>query len=425
MEDTPQSSALDQMTEIARSVPLPLTPAEHGMMLAVVSDRIAVRRRLRTRIFRLSMLGLGAGAAACAAWLLFHQPRSPVRQSDQLAYRIEGGEILAGGYLRAFGDAGMKLRFGEGTELEFRPGARGRLHSVDVKGAHLAIDQGTAAVKVMPHPGTQWLVDAGPFVITVKGTAFTVAWDATSEQLDVRLTKGLVSVTGGPLSEGAIAVHAGQRLAINLPKKEVLLQEIDSAEPPHTAGSPAAQELPPREMPTRPATAPEHADNPQRLPRGKETHAWGAALAAGDVDAILRDVEQVGLRRSLAEASSEDLSVLASAARYRRLEGIARQALQTQRSRFPKSMRATEAAFLLGRMEESHQGGEEKALAWYDEYLKQAPAGEYAAEALGRKMIALQKLERIAGARAVAQEYLRRFPSGSYAGAAGALCDSP
>jgi hypothetical protein len=423
LDKMPPSAALDRMTEIARSSLLPLAPADHDMMLAAVSARVTARGRRRALGPRLPVLGLGLAAAACAVWLLLPGTRSNVKPTEGLTYHIEKGEILKGGYLRAFGDNGMRLRFVEGTSLEFMPGARGRLHSVDARGAHFAIDQGTASVQVTHRPGAQWLVDAGPFLITVKGTAFTVAWNATSEQLDLRLVRGLVSVTGGPLSEGAIAVHAGQRLAINLPKKEVLLQEIENTDVPQ---SPAATMAPPpREMPAKPP-APERAESAPRLPpRASSPRDWGAALAAGDVDAILRDVEQAGLRRSLAEASSEELSILADAARYRRQEGIARQALMAQRRRFPRSIRATEAAFLLGRLEEAHRGGEEKALAWYDDYLLRAPAGEYTAEALGRKMFAMQKLERITEAQAVAREYLRRFPAGSYAGAAGALCDTP
>jgi TolA-binding protein len=143
------------------------------------------------------------------------------------------------------------------------------------------------------------------------------------------------------------------------------------------------------------------------------------------VDSILGDVERLGLKRSLGEASSDDLSALADAARYRRQQDIARQSLLAQRSRFPGSGRACDAAFLLGRLEESNEGGGPKALEWYDQYLEGAPTGAYASEALGRKMIATQKLMGGKAARAVAQEYLERFPTGAYAGAARALRQTP
>jgi len=51
--------------------------------------------------------------------------------------------------------------------------------------------------------------------------------------------------------------------------------------------------------------------------------SWTAALVAGDLDSILKDVERRGLERCLAEASREDLSALADAACYRRRDSIA------------------------------------------------------------------------------------------------------
>ena len=93
----------------------------------------------------------------------------------------------------------------------------------------------------------------------------------------------------------------------------------------------------------------------------------------------------------------------------------------TERLRFPKSERASDAAFLLGRMVESKGDDLGRALEWYDVYLKEAPSGAYSSEALGRKMTATQRLDGAAAARQIADEYIRRFPKGTYAGAARAL----
>jgi hypothetical protein len=316
--------------------------------------------------------------------------------------------------------------------LEFHAGARGRLRSVDANGARFAIERGTASVQVAHRPGAHWLVDAGPFLIAVKGTTFTVAWDATGEQLDVRMEKGTVSVTG-PLSEGAITVSAGQRLAINLPRREVVLRDVEGAAALHPASASVSPE--PEVAPIRQGLDGEPGDSAggaagQRLgARARGAVAWprnwAAALVAGDADSVLRDVERRGLARCLAEASGEDLSALADAARYRRRDSIAKDALLAQRSRFPGSARARDAAFLLGRLEEVREGGGSKALSWYERYLEEAPAGAYASEALGREMIVTQDLMGVAAAQRVAEDYLRRFPTGTYAGAARALRQGP
>ena len=64
------------------------------------------------------------------------------------------------------------------------------------------------------------------------------------------------------------------------------------------------------------------------------------------------------------------------------------------------------------------------ALAWYDRYLREAPSGAYAAEAMGRMMLVLQRQQRTEEARTLAADYLRRFPQGVYARAARAVASS-
>jgi TolA-binding protein len=410
----------------------PMTAAQRESGLDVVRARLAVHERQRVRLFRLSAVGMGVGVAACALWWIVSGGRMGAPQTESLAYRVEGGEIVDGGYLHSSGSAGARLRFAEGSELAFFEGARGRLRSVDAKGARIAIERGTASVKVAHRPGAHWLVDAGPFLITVQGTTFTVSWDATGEQLDLRMQQGMVSVTG-PLSEGAITVRAGQRLAINLPKREVVLQEVESGAAVQPVGAPVSPE--PEMGLTTQAPDTEHGDTAREAMgqrSGVHGHgavawprSWPAALVAGDTDSILRDVERRGLERCLAEASGEDLSALADAARYRRRDSIAKQALLAQRSRFSGSARALDAAFLLGRLEEMREGGRHKALSWYQRYLEEAPSGAYASEALGREMIVTQNLMGVAAAQRVAEDYLRRFPTGTYAGAARALRRGP
>jgi hypothetical protein len=426
------AATIERVADFVRSAIAPMTPAQCESGLDVVRARLAARQRQRVRLFRLSFAGTGAGVVACALWLVFSGARVAGPQAASLAYHVEGGEIVEGGYLRSLGSAGVKLCFAEGSELEFLAGARGRLRSVDANGARLAVERGTASVKVAHRPGAHWLVDAGPFLIAVKGTTFTVAWDATGELLDLRMEQGTVSVTG-PLSECAITVRAGQRLAINLPKREVVLRDLESATALHPASALVSPEpelgLTKQGLDSEPADTARDATAQRSGAHGRGgvawPHTWPAALVAGDTDSILRDVERRGLERCLADASSEDLSALADAARYRRRDSIATQALLAQRSRFPGSARALDAAFLLGRLEEMHEGGRRKALSWYRHYLEEAPSGAYASEALGREMIVTHKLMGIAAAQMVAEDYLQRFPTGTYAGAARALRHEP
>ncbi len=427
--DTGLSTArLDVVAQLARTASAPMTPLQRMVGLQLVNERVAARGRRRAPWKPWMVVSLLGAAAVTGAVVVgsssFFQTAGP--ETGALAYKIEGGTVGDGGYIRSFDPAGSLLRFGEGTELRLMAGARGRLSSVDDKGARFAIEEGEAEVKVTPLPGARWLVDAGPFLITVRGTVFTAAWDGATERLDIRMKKGLVSVTG-PVADGVMAVRAGQHLSINMRKKEILLREIDGPEarsdapsqtPSADAFAPASSRIPG----TRPAPM-----GSARTALASGSRSWAAALAAGDLDLILGDAETRGLRRSLWETSSEDLAALADAARYRRRDDIARQALIAERERFPRSSRARDSAFLLGRLEESKADAESsaRALKWYDLYLKEAPSGAYSSEALGRKMTATERLRGVSAAREVADQYLRRFPRGTYAGAARALRETP
>jgi hypothetical protein len=157
---------------------------------------------------------------------------------------------------------------------------------------------------------------------------------------------------------------------------------------------------------------------------GSRSSNWTAAVAAGHFAVILQQAEQRGLETSLDEASSDDLAALADAARYSRRDDVARRALMAQRRRFAKSVRANDAAFLLGRLEETAHHFE-LALTWYERCLTESPRGTYTSEALGRKMTVVQRLHGAGFARPIAEDYLRRFEKGTYAAAARALIRSP
>jgi len=126
----------------------------------------------------------------------------------------------------------------------------------------------------------------------------------------------------------------------------------------------------------------------------------------------------MGVATGLRTLTSEELFLLADAARYRRRADLARSALLAELERFPGSSRSLDAVFLLGRVEELRAGGKAQAVARYDEYLSRAPRGTYAGPALGRKLVLTKETQGSDRARPIAEEYLRRFPRGSYAEAA-------
>ena len=437
--DPPGVAAL---SEVIREGAKGRTPTELAQGLGALLGRLADQRARRRRLVGWSMAAAMAAACVVGGLRLASDSRRHPRVEAPLVltYQIEGGSVLDGGYLRESGHAGMKLRFNEGSTFVLNPGTRGRLQSVAREGARIAIEQGSASFQIVPSTERRWSVEVGPFLVAVKGTGFTVDWDPANERFELRLHKGRV-VVSGPMSGGDITLRAGQRLVVNLASEETVITGdlpdatssvtvAPSTAPPasraserSTATAPAPRTSPaaPSASPVRPSIAGSSTTS-AKVPGQRR---WTDELARGRWDRILEEADRVGIDAALDDASSEDLLSLADAARYRRRTELARAALLAELRRFPKSPRALDAVFLLGRVEEAREHGAAQAITWYSEYLTRSSDGSYAAEALGRKMILTNQVAGPERARPIAEEYLRRFPQGSYAAAAHTLSHGP
>ena len=162
--------------------------------------------------------------------------------------------------------------------------------------------------------------------MTVKGTVFTVSWDAATEKFELKLRHGGVTVSG-PLTSGEIALRAGQRLLVDLPRGETVINEQkpeERVELPAGSASRAA-EPPWTGRPRRPTDLRRRSAKPSARPAGSDgDRRWAAALAAGQLDRIIGEAERAGVKATLDTASSDDLLALADAARYRRRMDLAR-----------------------------------------------------------------------------------------------------
>ncbi len=417
------SRALTSLTKLGSDGVEPPTAADLHRGLGALHARIAAGRVRRRRVARWSLLGMAMVLSTLVVLqiALFSRRSWSGSELAALTYRIEGGRVLEGGYLSESGHGGIKLLFNEGSEFRLTPGTRGRLREVGSGGARVGIEDGTAHFQITRGADRRWLVEVGPFLVTVKGTVFTVSWDPKSERFELWLRRGRVDVAG-PVSAGSLSLRSGQRLVVDLAKGQTLITE-DLSEREWVSSPASATSSGPStrvDVPVGPASSVASARS--TVTKAKRERRWADELASGNWDRILEDVERAGVAATLNSASSEELFALADAARYRRRTDLARAALLAQRRRFRGSPRAL---FLLGRVEESRGGGVAQAIAWYDEYLARAPAGAYAAEALGRKMTITSKVGGPEQARPIAEEYLRRFPKGTYAGSARAILRVP
>jgi len=447
--DPAETPALAALVELRRAAVKPHSPADLQRGLATLRSRLAGDRSYGPALIRGALFGAAVLAVVLGSIrLVAHFRAAPTAARPAVALqRIEGGTLVEGGYLAEAGRAGIKVYFTEGTQFVLTPRTRGRLREINRNGATLSIEEGAASLNVTQDPTRRWAIEAGPFLVTVKGTVFDVSWDPENERFDLKLRRGRVIVTG-PVVGGSIPLRAGQHLAVRLPLAETVITETalegaarddDEGEDEPTAaraGSPATMPppttlpapgrgLPGKRAVTGRSTSESGVEPLAAEVKRAEPRRWPALLAAGQWDRILTDAERRGVETTLEQAPSEDLFALADAARYSHRVDLANAALLAQRRRFPESSRSVDAIFLLGRVAELRDGEGARAMTYYDQYLRQAPAGPYAALAMGRKMMLSRDGGDLARARTIAREYLVRFPAGSYASAARALARGP
>jgi len=390
-----------------------------AQVLAASRARDTRRKQARRR----AGAALGTLAAAgVVAWTVGHWP------APALSYTIDGAAPAPGGYVQSSAGHEPRLAFSDGTNVDVLPRTRARVVEVGRRGARLMLEDGRAHVQVAHRPGADWQVQAGTYVIHVHGTAFFVEWSASQSRLDVQMESGVVSVDG-PGPGDTLILRAGESLSVGGDGARVVAATRRPAAGARALAAPgAAAAASPAPVP--PSTEPKAAllapvSVPRTAPVASAPSApWSERLADGEAAAIVAEAQRRGLASVLAGASSEDLAALADAARFRKQDQLARRALLAQRRRFQGTARAQEASFLLGRLADGPGGRTSDARAWYERYLRDAPSGVYAAEAMGRMMLVLEREQRTEEARALAAEYLRRFPQGPYARAARGLASS-
>jgi ferric-dicitrate binding protein FerR (iron transport regulator) len=298
----------------------------------------------------------------------------------------------------------VDLAFSDGSVFDVEPAARLRVESSSAAGARLTLVEGKTVAHVVHRAQSRWSVSAGPFEVRVTGTRFGATWDAKRERLSVELYEGSVQVEGGGLT-APLAVRAGQRLEAGKGSGDWLLTSLGgpvaaraTARPPEPVAQPGPD----------PVSAPAASASAGRQATSRD---WPALLARADFAEVVEQADAMGVERCFATCSSGDLRVLADSARYLGRHSLAEKSLLALRKRSPND--GASAAFLLGRLEESHDSHE--ALSWYERSLREAPGGAYAAEATAGKMrLLLQSGGPIAAAGA-AEQYLARFPSGIHA----------
>jgi len=370
-------------------------------------------RRARFGLLRYALVG--SMTVALAGFLTYRY--LPASSDRPLQYQVQGTTLGPVGTMATRENA--SILFSDESRLFIDPDSQLRVLGTDAQGAHVSLESGAMEVSVKHRAKTSWRFDAGPFTVFVKGTAFHLGYEASKGRLDLHMRTGVVEVRG-PQPDRVLTLHAGESLELfaKPPTPSMAAPSATIVEAVSPSEEPIAEQANPLDENLRPAVRKAH---PRVLPRSAvksptlamAPQAWSNLIAQGDFSAIVQAAEQQGLERVLAMASAADLSALSDAARYTRRFNIARQSLLATRARFAGSERSKDAAFFLGRLSENGPGAQDAAVTWYETYLREAPRGPYAAEAMGRELSLLGK-QGSPRSGDLARRYLEQFPKGNH-----------
>jgi hypothetical protein len=398
------------------------------------------RRRFRAELARLPIAEnrgrktkIWAAGFALAAVIAGIFATRPLWRHPELTFDVDVPIVAQHDYLFVPNTSPSgHVSFSDGSRLTLAPGGRSRIAALHADGAEISLEDGRANLEVVHRTKTRWTVAAGPFAILVTGTAFDVRWSGADELFEVEMHSGSVKISG-PLAAAGIELAAGQKLIADLRANQLRIERVaeDADEEEQSAVTPTIENAnEPLTINRRPRRHPKERDDARaRAPRVEAPEevakSWAQRVASGDFRSVLADAEQRGIATVLAQSALPELVALADAARYAGRADVAHRALAAQRDRFSGSTAAHTAAFLLGRLADTGEGQPSLAIGWYDRYLAETPNGEFASEALGRKLIAVQRVSGAVSARPIAREYLRRFPQGPYAAKARELTLAP
>jgi len=376
-------------------------------------------------------------------------------RDDPLRFSVghERREGNVADYITAPRSDEVPLYFSDGTAITLEPSARARVQYTTSHGATVLVEDGALDANVVHRGDSEWTFTAGPYLVHVTGTSFVMSW-SPSAGLDLQMRAGAVRISGPGIEAGLTVkdrehfasrdhdrgvpagtpeppVDPASRVAAAAPPQtapetetyaervaEVAVRSTHAARRSGSAAVPAGTTPPVPPADDAPPGAPPSETSPGPGPAPTEQVAspesWSTLVARGQYGRVLEAAEGRGNGTVLQMSPESDVEALADAARFSGRRELAEQSLKALRTRFPGTAPAIGATFLLGRMADD-AASPSAAVKWYATYLSEAPAGAFAAEALGRRMLALRRLNDPESTRVAARDYLARFPNGPYA----------
>jgi hypothetical protein len=403
---TQDDSRLRGLTALARKMPHAESPRRDVASFERFEDRLLQRRfgrQGRRATFARAALGSALVVLCLGAWWV--RPRlGDQPAAESLRYAVQASSAA---------DGPQRFAFSDGSHVVLGAEAAAQVAELSPHGARVRLARGHAEVSIARRKLAAWQFQAGPYTVRVTGTAFKLSWSEERQEIEVGMHHGSVVVTG-PLAPDGVVLRGGQHLVACDRTRRLLVEDWSKVASAQVARAESAR-----------VAARAQSQRARAKPAAKEAasaageHDWPKRVAQGDFESVLREAAQLGERRVLASAGAPDLTALADAARYAGKTKLGRAALLALRERHPEADMARDSAFFLGRL-----GHGDDALAWYDRYLREQPAGTYVAQALGRSMMLRYEQGDAQRAAELASRYLARFPGGPYATSARKLSES-
>jgi hypothetical protein len=388
---------------------------EQSKNVRMVRDRMPSRPPIDERRSRWPF-ALAGGVAVAAATVLgiITFRHTPSAISFEVGDKKEAGKVET--WIAAPDGANLPIKFSDGSDVTVEPGARARVTQLDEQGAHVLLERGRAVASVVHRENTHWQVAAGPFLVSVIGTRFTVSWDPVTEVFRLHLREGRVLVSGSFLRDPQ-SVSTGQTLRASCKEGRSEIVEVHA-----TGGDETASDVPAGvDSASAQADAVESSDTASASPsapstnaRGGDSHKvmWQDLASQGKYKEALDAAEHAGFDSEIRHASGKDLLSLGDAARLAGNPSRARQAYLAARDKIPGGGRATYGLGLLAFDQQLDFG---EAARWFEAYVSGHPGGALRREAEGRLIEAWQRAGDSDKARRAASRYLVDYPSGDHA----------
>jgi hypothetical protein len=348
--------------------------------------------------------------------------------SEPLRFSVGGRDGVLHAWESAPPAQRLSLDFSDGTRFSLAPEARARVVAVGPRGAEVVIESGHALAQVIPHSGlpAQWLVRTGPFEVEVKGTRFDVGWNPSTEEFSLRLFEGRVTISGCAFGTG-LEVKANEQVRASCQRPRVDLRQLEAAAetedvtalPPAPSAAPTPAELPSTAKSDAGSPASSTSAKPARSVAGAVRSARDVARSArgrwlelarqGRFGAAYELVSPV-FDAECAEASLDEVLLLADTARHAGHADRARLAYLAVRHRAAQSAAGAAAAFELGRL--CFDEDPEEASRWFETSLVERPRGPLAQAARDRLLEAAVRIGDVERVRRLAEIYLDETPEG-------------